>query len=94
MAGSASLALQKTLSSFAIILPAVGASLAGIRTYREHLRNSKRYESMAKYLSAVVTKIKVENDAQGLQEILVEANEVMMREHTDWRLIMLPEIKL
>ena len=49
---------------------------------------------MAKYLSAVVTKIKVENDAQGLQEILVEANEVMMREHTDWRLIMLPEIKL
>jgi hypothetical protein len=80
------------LASFAIILPAVGASLAGIRTFREHLRNSKRYESMAEYLKRVVAEIKKESDAKHLQSILLEANEMMMREHTEWRVVMLPDL--
>lgn len=80
------------LASFAIILPAVGASVAGIRTFREHLRNSKRYESMAEYLKRVVAEIKKESDAKHLQSTLLEANEMMMREHTEWRVVMLPDL--
>jgi len=85
--------LRNPLASVAIILPATGASLAGIRTYREHLRNAKRYESMDRYLTGVIARIQMETNPAWLGSILHEANEVMMREHEDWRVVMLPDIK-
>lgn len=86
--------LPRLLTTLAIILPAAGAALAGIRTYGEYLRNSRRYEAMAQYLAGVAAKIRTEPDEKWLKHTLVEANEVMMREHYDWRVVMLPGISL
>ena len=82
------------LAATAIVLPAVGASLAGIRTFREYFRNAKRYESMTRYLSGVAAKLELEKEPTRLKRILVEASEVMMREHMDWRVVMLPMMTL
>jgi hypothetical protein len=73
-----------------IILPAVGGSIAGVRTYREYQRLSERYESMAQYLKDIATRIQMEGDPRQLRTILVKAGEVMMQEHMDWRAVMIP----
>lgn len=72
----------------AIVSPAVAASAAGIRVQHEYLRTSKRYSHMASYLQGMEHKIrKLDGDKEKLIELLEEANEMMLREHQDWRTI-------
>jgi hypothetical protein len=72
-----------------IVFPAIAASCAGIRIQHEYLRISKRYSHMESYLNGVEYKIKkISNkDEKKLIELLEKANNMMLREHQDWRTI-------
>jgi len=67
------------------ILPAVAATLIGVRVYREYLRTSEQYRQTARYLSAITDEIKEAPDINRLEILLKEANEAMLREHWRWR---------
>jgi len=77
------------LVSLAIILPASGAALAGIRVHREHLRNAEQYHHMKHYLTEKCSQINEAEDMVELTELLEEANEIMLRENQDWRVVFL-----
>lgn len=72
-----------------IVFPAFAASIAGIRVQHEYLRISKRYSHMESYLGGIEYKInKLKNkDKDKLTELLENANNVMLHEHQDWRII-------
>jgi hypothetical protein len=75
--------------SIAIIFPAIGAALGGIRMYREYLRNAERYRHMARYLSLLGDQLGMAKDVETLVGLLKQANEVMMIENQDWRVLIL-----
>jgi hypothetical protein len=77
------------LASAAIILPVIGAALAGIRVHREYLRNAERYSHMARHLTTVSNQIERAPDLAALTGLVEEANEVMLRENQDWRVVVL-----
>jgi hypothetical protein len=83
----ASFHLPNILASMAIILPAAGASLAGIRVHREYLKNAERYSHMAEYLSSIRDQIEHASRFEELTGLLEKANEVMLRENQDWRIV-------
>lgn len=82
-------ALPSILASVTIILPAVGAALAGIRIHREYLRNAKRYAPMVRHLSMIREQIKLvsDTDMESLTKLLEKANDMMLRENQDWRVV-------
>jgi hypothetical protein len=81
--------LPNMLASVTIILPAVGAALAGIRIHREYLRNAERYAPMVRYLSMIRDQINLESDTdtENLTRLLEKANDMMLRENQDWRVV-------
>lgn len=81
--------VPEILTSMAIILPAVGAALAGIRIHHEYLRNAERYYHMAMHLSSISERIIEAKDMKTLTKLLEEANEMMLRENQDWRVVFL-----
>ncbi|MDN7023881.1 hypothetical protein FGU65_03065 [Methanoculleus sp. FWC-SCC1] len=78
-----------SLVAITIILPALGAALAGIRVQREYLRNAERYAHMVQHLSTISSQIKRAETRVELDALLKEANEVTLREQQDWRIIFL-----
>ncbi|MDP2767730.1 MAG: SLATT domain-containing protein [Candidatus Methanoperedens sp.] len=86
---SALSALPSILASVTIILPAVGAALAGIRIHREYLRNAERYAPMVRHLSIIRDQIKQisDTDMENLTMLLEKANDMMLRENQDWRVV-------
>jgi hypothetical protein len=81
--------LPDILAAAATILPGVGAALAGIRMHREYLRNAERYSHMARYLASIAEQIGQTCETQSLIGLLREANDVMLRENQDWRVVVL-----
>jgi len=79
--------VPEILTSMAIILPAVGAALAGIRIHHEYLRNAERYDHMGMHLSSISERIREAKDMKTLTRLLEEANEMMLRENQDWRVV-------
>jgi hypothetical protein len=77
------------LIAVAIILPALGAALADIRIHREYSRNAERYAHMARLLTSLDHQIARTRDMSELLPLLEEANEVMLREQQDWRVVVL-----
>jgi hypothetical protein len=77
------------LIAVAIILPALGAALADIRIHREYSRNAERYAHMARLLTSLEQQIARARDMSELRPLLEEANEVMLREQQDWRVVVL-----
>ncbi len=77
------------LVAITIILPAIGAALAGIRVQREYLRNAERYAHMVQHLSTISSQIKRAETRDELDALLKEANEVTLREQQDWRIVFL-----
>jgi hypothetical protein len=75
--------------SIAIIFPSIGAALGSIQAYREYLRNAERYHHMARYLSLLGDQIQKAKDVETLISLLKQANEVMMIENQDWRVLIL-----
>jgi membrane protein required for beta-lactamase induction len=81
--------LPDLLVALVIILPAIGASLAGIRVHREHLRNAERYDQIASHLLIISEQIGQVSDMKTFTSLLEEANETMLRENKDWRVVFL-----
>jgi hypothetical protein len=81
--------LTEVLALFAIAFPAVGSALAGIREHRDLHKNSARYSEMAHHLQGISLEIEQSQDAQQLATALNHANEIMLREHQDWRVVIL-----
>lgn len=82
-------ALPNILASVTITLPAIGAALAGIRIHREYLRNAERYAPMVRHLSIIRDQIKLvsDTDMESLTRLLEKANDMMLRENQDWRVV-------
>jgi hypothetical protein len=81
--------LSNLLIALAIILPALGAALADIRIHREYSRNAERYAHMARQMESLSKQITRTRDMNELRPLLEEANEVMLREQQDWRVVVL-----
>jgi len=79
--------LTSILASWAIVLPAAGAAIASIRVHREYLRNSERYKHMFDHLTTITERIEQSEDTDTLVRSLEEANELMLLENQDWRVI-------
>ncbi|MCX5800582.1 MAG: hypothetical protein NTX17_04275 [Candidatus Eisenbacteria bacterium] len=79
--------LTNILASWAIVLPAAGAAIASIRIHREYLRNSERYRHMVDHLTRITGRIEQSEDRETLVGSLEEANELMLLENQDWRVI-------
>jgi len=79
--------LLTLFAALAISLPAVGSSVTAIRNYREYQRNSERYGSMVQYLTTIRNEINRATTREKFIELVKEADEVMMKEHMDWRIL-------
>jgi hypothetical protein len=79
--------LPHLLTTIAILLPTSAAALTGIRNNHEYIRNAKRYKQMAHTISNINERaLEVEN-MESLVSLLEKANQVMLGEHQDWRVI-------
>jgi hypothetical protein len=76
------------VAALAIIFPAFGSSVAAIRNYNEYKRNSERYEYMVQHLTAIRNEIAGNISRNKFLSLLREANELMMSEHMDWRVLL------
>jgi hypothetical protein len=81
--------LGNLLIAAAIILPALGAALADIRVHREYSRNAERYAHMARQMESLGQQIARTRTMFEMLPLLEEANEVMLREQQDWRVVVL-----
>lgn len=81
--------LSETLALFAIALPAIGSALAGIREHRDIHKNSARYGEMARHLENIGQEMELAENAAEFSEALNHANETMLGEHQDWRVVIL-----
>ena len=79
--------LETTFAFTAIIFPAVAASIAAIRTHRDYLRNSMRSAEMARHLRELKAKITLAPDYNSFLGLLREAEETMLHENEDWRVV-------
>lgn len=71
-----------------VALPALGAGVYGIRTQREYLRNSERFDHMARYLNDVKTRLEAAPDMETVRQIAAEAEDLMLDENRDWFVVM------
>jgi hypothetical protein len=73
---------------FAIILPAVGAAIGGIRTHREYSRIWKRSSNMVFVLNDLKPLFNEVKTPENLQYLLRQTEELMLRETQDWLMMM------
>jgi len=75
------------LAAATIVLPAVAASLSAIRVQREYRHNAERAAAMLHHLSSITLRIRRAERMDELCDLLEEANEVMLREQQEWRVV-------
>jgi SMODS and SLOG-associating 2TM effector domain 1 len=80
-------ALRPTLWFAAIVLPALGAAVAAIRTQREYHRSAARSAAIVERLESVARRLGQVEDADSLRRLGVEADDIMSRENDDWRAV-------
>ncbi|GEM_PF-2116434 len=80
--------LEKALTFLAIALPAVGASIGGIRAHREYSRLAKRSRNMTANLKRLNLRLTSVSDFEELHYLLRETEELMMEETQDWMMTM------
>ncbi|MBD3258138.1 SLATT domain-containing protein, partial [candidate division GN15 bacterium] len=76
------------LTMGAIILPAVGAFLAGIKGSRDYKRFSHRYANMAYSLDhhiGLLRLIDPVSETERFMEVVQKARDMMLQEHQGWR---------
>lgn len=79
--------LSNFFALMAAVLPASAASISAIRTHRDYLRNSMRSAEMVRHLEELKAKMVLSNDYNIFLESLKEAEETMLHEHEDWRVV-------
>ena len=72
------------LTIVALGLPATGAMMEGIRHIMEYSRNHKRYHKMHIALENLNNKFSTIKDQKRLQDLMNEADDLMMQEVIDW----------
>ena len=80
--------LESLLIFSAIILPAVGAAIGGIRSHREYSRMEKRSKNMEVVLSELDERFLSIATPEALESLLRETEELMLRETQDWLMLM------
>jgi len=87
---SGSLSWADLLVFLAITMPALGAAVGGIRGEREYLRNSERYEEMARHLKGARKRMEGARDIEAVRTVAEEAENLMLEENRDWFIVMRP----
>jgi hypothetical protein len=80
--------LSNLLIVFAIVLPAVGAAIGGIRSHWEYSRLEKRSRNMKTALADINDHFSYVNSPEALESLLRGAEELMLRETQDWLMLM------
>jgi len=70
-----------------IIAPAVGASVAGFRAFREYRRTSIQYAGMVRKLAAIAGRLKQATTSEELKNLLAQADDTISQEHQGWRVL-------
>lgn len=79
--------IRGLLGFCAIVLPAVAASIAAIRTHRDYHRNSIRSAEMANHLEDLKSRLEVAKDREDVLGLVSEVEETMLHENEDWRVV-------
>jgi len=80
--------LEELIIFFAVVLPAIGAAIGGIRSHREYSRLEKRSSNMEIILKELDEQFSNANTPEALDSLLKDANELMLRETQDWLMLM------
>jgi hypothetical protein len=80
--------LENLVTFAAIILPAFGAALGGIRSHGEYHRLEKQSEVMVDELEELGTKLAQISTRAELDSVLQEMDRLMLRETQEWMVIM------
>jgi hypothetical protein len=76
------------LELLTISLPAIAGAIGGIRSQREYLRNSERFDQMAHYLGQFRSQMTAAKDLQAIQAIAAETEDLLLEESRDWFVVM------
>jgi len=80
--------IDTLLTFLAIVLPAAGATLGGIRTHREYSRLEKNSENMESVLADMDDQIANIDTPEALESLLRGTDELMLRETQEWLMVM------
>jgi hypothetical protein len=80
--------LEKPAIFLAVVLPAVGAAIGGVRTHREYSRLEKRSRSMEAVLRELDQRYAGMSDFDELKTLLQETEQLMLQETQDWLMLM------
>jgi hypothetical protein len=72
----------------ALVLPAVGASLGGIRTHREYSRLEKRHEAMKETLREMRKRFADVETIDELTGLIRETEDIMLQDASEWLALM------
>jgi len=75
---------EKILIIFALALPALGATMEGVRKLMEYSRNSKRSKGMVPILEQLISHFSSVNDQYSMEKLMRKADTITIRENQDW----------
>lgn len=79
---------HQALTFVALVFPAPGASIGGLRAHREYSRIAKRSDSMVKELTALQRESEEVDSRAALERFLAETEALMLREAKEWLSLM------
>jgi hypothetical protein len=81
--------MNKIFYLLAIVLPALGAAMTGIRSHMEYSRTAEQYRNMARHMSMLSDRLEDIRSESGLKRFLLTAHEMLLRENQEWRAVYL-----
>ena len=81
-------ALEKPAVFLALVLPALGAAIGGVRAHREYSRLEKRSQSMDAALRELDRRFAAAADYGDLETLLRDTEQLMLQETQDWLMLM------
>ena len=80
--------LERPVTLLALVLPAIGASIGGIRTHREYSRLERRHQAMAGILRHLKGRFPLVESPEELNALVRETEEMMLQESGEWLALM------
>jgi hypothetical protein len=80
--------LGKPLVFLAVVLPALGAAIGGIRGHREYSRLAKRSQYMQAALQELDSRFAAANGPNEMQALLDETEQLLLQEAQEWLVLM------
>jgi hypothetical protein len=72
-----------------IVLPAAAGATGAYQTQREYGRSAKRSQEMVSHIEELKGQMISANDFEGFAALASEAEETMLHENQDWRVLVL-----